>query len=178
MVLLMHIVRKGEKMKVLNLVLLSLLAVFFTACGSKPKCDDSDVVALAKELVYNNGGSTQIGFEIGTLVAQNKVPGMDSKKLAKGTQNMIANGGGILTYDDFKKYDKSKLNKDGLAVFKLFERATKEFFSKKPYTVMTTNESDKKITYCKAQLFETSQPFSYSAQYTDDGKIYVEISLD
>ena len=165
-------------MKTLNTIFLGFLVVFFTACNSKPKCDDKNVISLTKELVYNNGGSAQIGFEIMALVEQNKVPNMVVKKLTRGLNNIMDNGGNIITYEDYKKYDKSRLNEDGLAVFKVFEDITKNFFSQKPYTVITTNDSDKKITYCKAQLFESSQPFDYSAQYTDDGKLYVELLVD
>lgn len=143
---------------------------------TKPKCDDSDVIAIIKELIYGNGGSAQIGAEIGLLVSQNKIPNMDTKKLMRGVKNILDNGGDIVTYEDLKSYDNSKLNEDGKAFFKLIEEAAKVFFKEKPYAVITINDSGEKIIYCKAQLFKSSIPVIYTAQYKDNGELYVEIT--
>ena len=41
-------------MKILNLVFVGLVAIFFTACSTKPKCDDKEVLDVTRTILLEN----------------------------------------------------------------------------------------------------------------------------
>lgn len=164
-------------MKILNLVFVGLVAIFFTACSTKPKCDDDEVVKLVKDIVYESGA---VGDKLSAAIMQGQIPNITMDQYTRDLINVgeVAQKSNITlnSYEDFKKFDVSKLNENGLKSFNLLKDTIKNFYKTKPYTTMTTDDSDPKITYCKAKLFKDANTLEYSAQYTNDGKLYVEVA--
>ena len=84
---------------------------------------------------------------------------------------------GYFSYDAFKALDTSKLSKEGLEVYKLLDKTIKDYFNVEPFAVMTAKQDDE-ITYCKMQASKDTSPLYYSVQYTNDGKLYVEVETN
>lgn len=170
-------------MKISKLVFAGLVAIFFTACSSQPKCDDKEVLDLTKKILLENGVAMVL-FESLNSAPQNSIPNMSKETFQAGYENFSKNinkdivnlnfMSGYFSYDAFKALDTSKLSKEGLEVYKLLDKTIKDYLKVEPFAVMTAKQDDE-ITYCKLQIDQGASPLYYSAQYTNDGKLYVEV---
>lgn len=173
-------------MKILNLVFVGLVAIFFTACSTKPKCDDKEVLDLTKTILLENGAA-MVMFEALNSAPKNSIPNMSKETFQAGYENFSKNinkdrvnlnfMSGYFSYDAFKALDTSKLSKEGLEVYKLLDKTIKDYFKVEPFAVMTAKQDDE-ITYCKMQASKDTSPLYYSVQYTNDGKLYVEVETN
>ncbi|WP_086241159.1 hypothetical protein [Campylobacter devanensis] len=50
-----------------------------------------------------------------------------------------------------------------------------EFIKEKPISIMTVNDSDDRVVQCRVKFANNDEFVNFSAQYTDDGDLYVEL---
>ncbi|WP_096017034.1 hypothetical protein [Campylobacter lanienae] len=50
-----------------------------------------------------------------------------------------------------------------------------KFIKEKPISIMTVNDSDDRVVQCRVKFANNDEFVNFSAQYTDDGDLYVEL---
>ena len=146
--------------------LLLVLAFGFCliGCSSKPSCSDEEVIGLVKEIVLENGGLPALALK------------HNNGKIY--TDAMMAMSlGKKYTLKEFYATDTSKFSEDGKKAFNRLKVKVDEFIKQKPVSIMTVDDSDDIVVQCRVKLADDGEFGNFSAQYTDDGDLYVEVEF-
>ncbi|WP_096020012.1 hypothetical protein [Campylobacter lanienae] len=143
-----------------NLLLVLAFGFCLIGCSSKPSCSDEEAIRLVKEIVLDNGGL--MGLLINEIYITTGSPAMWDKEY---------------TLKKFYATDTSKFSEDGKKVFNRLKVKVDEFIKQKPISIMTVNDSDDRVVQCRVKLANDAEFVNFSAQYTDDGSLYVEVEL-
>ena len=177
---------KGERIMVKVicvscLICSSLLgAMLISGCAVKaPDCSDSNVIALVDEVIK---GKVKDGILSSLLSDQNQmqklltVPDFANKDAMQ--MLTLSALGGKVSYKEIDKYNKYDVVKDLLAEVDKRMRIVSVTYEN--YRVEQKDDAAKKTT-CLADMnlkvaeHVDSSKIKYTAQHTEDGKIYVEI---
>lgn len=152
-------------MKKLNFAILLASVALFAGCSSKPSCDDSDVVMLAKDILFENNHNTLVNINWKFISDHGK------ELMALKDDDFKLD-----EYANYKKINEDKLSPKGKSLYKKLKKEIDKALEADPITVMTLKEDEHKVQ-CKAQFFKDDYVREYTAQYTDDGQLYVEIDI-
>ncbi|MBO5062989.1 MAG: hypothetical protein J6C08_00550 [Campylobacter sp.] len=145
-----------------NLLLVLAFGFCLIGCSSKPSCSDEEAIRLVKEIVLDNGGLMELD-----LIHENG-------KVFGGVHNIAR---AKYTLEEFYAMDTSKFSKDHQQAFNRLKVKVNEFIKQKPTSIMTVNDSDDRVVQCRVQLVNDAEFVNFSAQYTDDGGLYVKVEL-
>lgn len=152
-------------MKKINCAMLLASVALFAGCSSKPSCDDSDVVMLAKDILFEHHHKTLVDINWKFITEH-------EKELMALKDNDFK----LDDYANYKKINEDKLSPKGKSLYKKLKKEIDKALEADPITVMTLKEDEHKVQ-CKAQFFKDDYVREYTAQYTDDGQLYVEIDI-
>lgn len=142
-----------------NLLLVLAFGFCLIGCSSKPSCSDEEAIRLVKEIFLNNGGLMRLD-----LIHGGKVFGG-------------ARYGYTVALEQFYAWDTSKYSEDDKQAVNRLKVKVNEFIKQKPISIMTVNDRDDRVVQCRVQLINGGEFVNFSAQYTDDGDLYVEAEL-
>ncbi|WP_096015001.1 hypothetical protein [Campylobacter lanienae] len=145
-----------------NLLLVLAFAFCLIGCSSKPSCSDEEAIRLVKEIALNNGG----------LMALDLI-----HEYGKVFNGAHYNARAKYTLEEFYAMDTSKFSEDRQQAFNRLKVKVNEFIKQKPISIMTVNDSDDIVVQCRVKLVNDGEFVNFSAQYTDDGGLYVEVEF-
>lgn len=152
-------------MKKLNFAMLLASAALITGCSLKPSCDDDDVVMLAKDVLFENHHKVLVDINWRFI-----------NNYGKELMSLKDNHFKLDDYANYKKIDRNKLSAQGKILYDKLKKQIDKALEAEPVAVMTLSEDEHKVQ-CKAQFFKDDHFREYTAQYTDDGQLYVEIDI-
>ncbi|TWO23048.1 hypothetical protein YZ82_00460 [Campylobacter hyointestinalis] len=158
-----------------NLLLVLVFGFCLIGCSSKPSCSDEEVIGLVKEIVLENGGLAKLDMKH----EKGKVLIFENGEVPTDTFTIISRAISSIRYkkytlEEFYATDTSKLSEDRQQAFNRLKIKVDEFIKQKPISIMTVNDSDI-VVQCRVKLADDAEFLNFSAQYTDDGDLYVEL---
>ncbi|ANE34871.1 hypothetical protein CHL_1566 [Campylobacter hyointestinalis subsp. lawsonii CCUG 27631] len=159
-----------------NLLLVLVFGFCLIGCSSKPSCSDEEVIGLVKEIVLENGGLAKLDIihEKGKVLTFENGEVPDKYELFTTYLLAISSRYKKYTLEEFYATDTSKLSEDRQQAFNRLKIKVDEFIKQKPISIMTVNDSDI-VVQCRVKLADDAEFLNFSAQYTDDGDLYVEL---
>lgn len=152
-------------MKKIKIAMCVASLLLLAGCSSKPSCDDSDVVMLAKDILFEHHHKTLVDINWQFINDHGK------ELMALKDDDFKLDD-----YANYKKINEDKLSPKGKSLYKKLKKEIDKALEADPLTVMTLKEDEHKVQ-CKAQFFKNDNFREYTAQYTDDGQLYVEIDV-